>query len=186
MTDQIKSSSAIARLLELSSQNDVQAMDSLYRVVSPQLFGMLNSLLPNKDLASDALERTFADIWKDGAAYRPDLGSPMSWLNHVARGHAADILRQQRRSSGTPWNAGILSEVKWPENSRKVAGLRTLGLDTDGSVQGHSADIQTMIKGAFLHGASVDELAQQFNTSSSQIKNELRGWMLGMREQING
>ena len=186
MTDQSSSSSALERLLELSGQSEPDAFESLYRVVSPQLYGMLLSMLNDSNAAADALKRTFADIWVNGAGYRSDLGNPMSWLTHVARGHAVNVLRQQRSDSGEPWafsekevfGADVQLDLDLPESSSELDDVLV--------ANGQSQEVQSMVRGAYLQGASTDELAHHFGHTSTQVKSQLRGWLLGMRSQIHG
>lgn len=185
MTDQSSSSSALARLLELSGQSEPNAFESLYRVVSPQLYGMLLSMLNNTDAASDALKRTFADIWVNGAGYRPDLGSPMSWLSHVARGHAVSMLRQHRQNTGQSW---VYSEhdVDVADEDLDLSLSSNSAVDNALVGSGQSTEVQQMIRGAYLQGASTDELAHHYQMTPAQVKDQLRGWLMDMRSQIHG
>ncbi|MBX2839439.1 MAG: sigma-70 family RNA polymerase sigma factor [Gammaproteobacteria bacterium] len=186
MTDQPTSSSALARLLTLSGQSDAAALESLYRVVSPQLYGLLMSMLNNADAASEALKRTFADVWEDSAGYRPDLGSPMSWLSHIARGHAVIMLRQFRESSGQHWSSADLSETAASAELNLDMLVDNQQLDDVLMTNGMGENVQQMVKGAYLQGASATELAQDFNLSTNQVKSQLRGWLMGMQGQVDG
>lgn len=87
-----------ARLLELhqliarGSSGDRAAFDALYEVTSARLYAICLSLLPDRPLAEQALQRVYADIWR-GTRRPNDSGTPaLAWLDDQARASAAALL----------------------------------------------------------------------------------------------
>ena len=73
---------------------DQEALTFLFDSVSAQLFGLQLRILKNSELAEDALQATFAEVWHRAgahtAAHEPP--PPMVWLNSLARKQALKML----------------------------------------------------------------------------------------------
>ncbi|ASJ72279.1 sigma-70 family RNA polymerase sigma factor [Granulosicoccus antarcticus] len=77
------------------ASGDRQALALLYKQVSARLFGLQLRILNNKALAEEALQETFVKVWKNSGTYNPDKGTPMAWLNSLARFQALDMRRRE-------------------------------------------------------------------------------------------
>ncbi|MET3105291.1 RNA polymerase sigma factor (sigma-70 family) [Oxalobacteraceae bacterium GrIS 2.11] len=76
------------------AQKDTQAFRSLYDAAAPKLFGFLLRILVKRELAEEALQESFVNIWNNASNYQPHLAAPMTWMTTIVRNKAFDILRK--------------------------------------------------------------------------------------------
>lgn len=82
-------------LLQLVGGGDREAFDTLYRRYARSVFGLALRRLGDRGTAEDAVQETFASVWRSAASYRPERGPGAPWLYAVARNAIAD--RGRRR-----------------------------------------------------------------------------------------
>lgn len=86
-------------LLQRIADGDSAAFDTLYRRFARPLLGLALRLLRDRSRAEDAVQETFAAIWRSAASYRPDRGPGAPWLYAVARNAIIDRARARREST---------------------------------------------------------------------------------------
>jgi CheY-like chemotaxis protein len=82
-------------LLQRMAEGDREALAALYDSLAPLILGMLVRLLPSRALAEGVLQDTFLHAWWHAGAYRPETGSPCSWLLALARSRGIDCFRRE-------------------------------------------------------------------------------------------
>ncbi len=75
---------------------DRTAFEALYRRYARSVFGLALRRLGDRGIAEDAVQETFASVWRSAATYRPERGPGAPWLYAVARNAIAD--RGRRRT----------------------------------------------------------------------------------------
>ena len=80
-------------LLLRIANGDTAAFDILYRRFARPLYGLALRMLRDRSRAEDAVQETFAAIWRSAASYRPDRGPGAPWLYAVARNAIVDRAR---------------------------------------------------------------------------------------------
>lgn len=88
--------SSLTLLLAATATRDQQAFADLYAASSAKLFGVVLRILRDREQASEVLQEAYLRIWQHAADYRPDKGSPMTWMITVARNRALDRRRGRR------------------------------------------------------------------------------------------
>lgn len=91
----------LAPLLSAIAKGDVDALERLYRLSSPKLYGLALRILRRPELAMDALKATYVRIWRD-AKRMPAGMDPLCWVATVARDSALDIARTTE-DAGEAW-----------------------------------------------------------------------------------
>lgn len=86
-------------LLLRIADGDSAAFDSLYRRFARPILGLALRLLRDRSRAEDAVQETFAAIWRSAASYRPDRGPGAPWLYAVARNAIIDRARARRETT---------------------------------------------------------------------------------------
>ena len=82
-----------ADLLVRVADRDREAFDLLYSRYVRSIFGLAMRRLRDRHRAEDAVQETFAAIWRSAASYRPERGPAAPWLYAVARNAIVDRLR---------------------------------------------------------------------------------------------
>ena len=88
--------SPLSRLLDGTAARDQQSFADLYAASSAKLFGIVVRILRDREQASEVLQEVYLRIWQHAADYRPDKGSPMTWMIAIARNRALDRRRDRR------------------------------------------------------------------------------------------
>jgi RNA polymerase sigma-70 factor (ECF subfamily) len=131
-----------AELLVLVAGRDRQAFELLYHRYVRSMFGLALRRLRDRQRAEDAVQETFAAVWRSAASYRPERGPAGPWLYAVARNAIVDRMRARAEpaaevpdlASGEPGPADRAesSYVSWrvhraleelPNNEREVVEL---------------------------------------------------------------
>lgn len=74
---------------------DRTAFEALYRRYARSVFGLALRRLGDRGIAEDAVQETFASVWRSAGTYRLERGPGAPWLYAVARNAIAD--RGRRR-----------------------------------------------------------------------------------------
>jgi RNA polymerase sigma-70 factor, ECF subfamily len=133
-------------LIRLVSDGDRTAFDTLYRRYARPVFGLALRRLGDRGRAEDAVQETFASVWRAAGSYRPERGPGAPWLYAVARNAIVDNGRLKREPPVEPPDEAAGGEspadraeagwVAWrvhralaelPENERRVIELAYWG-----------------------------------------------------------
>ena len=82
-----------SELLVLVADRDRQAFEQLYHRYVRSMFGLALRRLRDRQRAEDAVQETFAAVWRSAASYRPERGPAAPWLYAVARNAIVDRMR---------------------------------------------------------------------------------------------
>src|ERR1044072_1603933 len=77
-------------LIVLSADGDRGAFEVLYRRYARPVFGLALRRLGDRGRAEDAVQETFASIWRAARSYKPERGPGAPWLYAVARNAITD------------------------------------------------------------------------------------------------
>jgi RNA polymerase sigma-70 factor (ECF subfamily) len=130
-------------LIQRAATGDRGAFEDLYRRYSRPVFGLALRKLGDRGRAEDAVQETFASIWRSAASYKPDRGPGAPWLYAVARNAIVDRARartetptelqdEQPDDAAGPPDSAEQSWVAWrvhraleelPEREREVVAL---------------------------------------------------------------
>ncbi len=134
-------------LLQRIADGDNAAFDTLYHRFARPILGLALRLLRDRSRAEDAVQETFAAIWRSAGSYKPERGPGAPWLYAVARNAIIDRARARRETtfaeppdeasgSAGPAERAESSYVSWrvhravhdlPESEREVLELAYWG-----------------------------------------------------------
>ncbi|AHM73146.1 sigma-70 family RNA polymerase sigma factor [Yersinia hibernica] len=80
-------------LIEAIAQGDQSAFEKLYRLTSPRLFAVALRMLRNRARAEEVLHDSFLTVWNRAGNYNAQLSAPLTWLTHIVRNRAIDLMR---------------------------------------------------------------------------------------------
>src|SRR5207248_1430619 len=80
-------------LIQRAAGGDHSAFEDLYRRYARPVFGLALRRLGDRGRAEDAVQETFASIWRSAGSYKPDRGPGAPWLYAVARNAIVDRAR---------------------------------------------------------------------------------------------
>ena len=133
-------------LIRRVARRDANAFETLYRRYARPVFGLALRRLGDRMNAEDAVQETFAAIWRSARTYKPERGAGAPWLYAVARNAIVDRSRGRSEPPGegpellsdepTPAERAETSYTSWrvhraletlPENEREVIELAYYG-----------------------------------------------------------
>jgi RNA polymerase sigma-70 factor, ECF subfamily len=142
----VKSDASDGELISRVGSGDRSAFEALYRRYARPVFGLALRKLGDRGRAEDAVQETFASVWRAAGSYRPERGPGAPWLYAVARNAIVDNGRVRREppvarvedkaGEETPPDRAELSWIAWrvhgalaelPENERAVIELAYWG-----------------------------------------------------------
>ena len=82
-------------LLTRIAAGDREAFDALYRRYARPVFGLALRRLGDRERAEEAVQETFASVWRSASSYRRDRGPGGPWLYAVARNAIVDRFRSR-------------------------------------------------------------------------------------------
>jgi RNA polymerase sigma-70 factor (ECF subfamily) len=80
-------------LIQRAAGGDRSAFELLYERYSRPVFGLALRRLGDRGRAEDAVQETFASIWRSAGTYKPERGPGAPWLYAVARNAIVDRAR---------------------------------------------------------------------------------------------
>jgi RNA polymerase sigma-70 factor (ECF subfamily) len=89
-------------LLERIAARDGSAFEQLYRRYARSVFGLALRRLGDRERAEEAVQETFASVWRSARSYRRDRGAGGPWLFSVARNAIVDRHRARGEPTADP------------------------------------------------------------------------------------
>ena len=165
----------IALLLAVA-RRDEAAFAELYEKLSRPLFSLVVRVVRSTAEAEEILQEAFWQIWEKAPSYRPELGSPFTWIVTIARRKAIDRLRANSRHLQRI--ADAQAEASVPD-SAEAAGFANLAHDDRAAaVRAALADIgvaeRRAIELAFFDGLTHTEIAAALRQPVGTIKARIR------------
>ena len=92
----VRSEASDGELITRVGSGDRQAFEALYQRYSRPVFGLALRRLGDRGRAEEAVQETFASVWRAAGSYRPERGPGAPWLYAVARNAIVDNGRARR------------------------------------------------------------------------------------------
>ena len=167
-------------LVALLQQRNEKAFGYLYDNYSGALFGIVNSIVTDKEIANDVLQNVFVNIWRKIESYDATKGRLFTWMLNIARNASIDEVRSK----------GFRDSQKNQSLSENV--------DVPGAVTGPSIDdvglkkVLTKLKGewrvlidmSYFQGYTHEEISKALNIPLGTVKTRIRSALIQLRTMI--
>jgi RNA polymerase sigma-70 factor, ECF subfamily len=156
-------------LIRRTGEGDGDAFEVLYRRYARPMFGLALRRLGDRGRAEDAVQETFASIWRAARSYRPERGPGGPWLYAVARNAIVDRGRARNEPA-----------VETPETESGDPGPPELAERDWVSWRVHRAledlpqNQRAVIELAYWSGLSQSEVAEYLNVPLGTVKTRTR------------
>jgi len=158
-----------AELILRTGDGDRGAFEVLYRRYSRPVFGLALRRLGDRGRAEDAVQETFASIWRAARTYKPERGPGGPWLYAVARNA---IIDRSRARSEMP--------VEAPEEESLAAGppeeaeSNWVAWRVHRALEELSPNERSVIELAYWSGLSQSEVAESLGIPLGTVKTRTR------------
>jgi RNA polymerase sigma-70 factor (ECF subfamily) len=169
-------------LLRRIADGDQAAFETLYRRFARPLFGLALRMLRDRTRAEDAVQETFAAIWRSAPTYRPERGPGAPWLYAVARNAIVD--RARARGDATVADppeqvspdAGPAEEVESSYDSWRVHR----------AVEDLPSSEREVLELAYWSGLSQSEIARFLDIPLGTVKTRTRTGLARLADLLEG
>ena len=169
-------------LLLRIADGDTRAFEILYRRFARPVLGLALRLLRDRGRAEDAVQETFASIWRSAGSYRAGRGPGAPWLYAVARNAIVDRARARRDTTfadppeqaageAGPGDRAESSYVSWRVH-RAVAGLPE-----------HEREVLEL---AYWADLSQSEVAAFLGIPLGTVKTRTRSGLARLADELEG
>jgi RNA polymerase sigma-70 factor (ECF subfamily) len=179
MDDPISTLSSTRALVEAVQHGSQAALKRLYDLESRRLYGIALRIVRRPEVAADALQEAFVQIWRNARSFSAERGDASAWLTGIVRYRALDAVRKLRREvlsddpslGDRPEEPDIVEQI-----DRKVsAGAlgRCLGLLDESQ--------RRCVVLAFVDGLSHSEIAGRLPAPLGTVKSWIRRGLISLR-----
>jgi RNA polymerase sigma-70 factor (ECF subfamily) len=169
-------------LLLRIADGDAPAFEILYRRYARPVLGLALRMLRDRSRAEDAVQETFAAIWRSAGSYRRERGPGAPWLYAVARNAIIDRTRGRRETTfGDPPEE--TSGEPGPDDRAESAYVswrvhRAVGDLPDGE--------REVLELAYWGGLSQSEVAQFLGIPLGTVKTRTRSALARLADLLEG
>jgi RNA polymerase sigma factor (sigma-70 family) len=162
----------------LLRQND-QAFSYLYNNYSPALYGIINQIVPDKDIAADVLQDVFINIWKKISFYDENKGRLFTWMLNIARNAAIDKIRSkpyQNSLKNQPLTETVNSIMG---NTVVDPQVNDIGLKK--LINKLRPEQRELIELSYFQGFTHEEISKLLNLPLGTVKTRIRSALTQLR-----
>src|SRR5215475_3890885 len=156
-------------LIVLSADGDRGAFEVLYGRYARPVFGLALRRLGDRGRAEDAVQETFASIWRAARSYKPERGPGAPWLYAVARNAITD-----RGRARTEPPAEIPEQASSDPGPPERAESSWTAWRVHRALEGLSSNERTVVELAYWSGLSQSEIAEFLNIPLGTVKTRTR------------
>jgi RNA polymerase sigma-70 factor, ECF subfamily len=163
------------------AQGDVAAFDLLYRRYVRSVMGLALRRLGERGGAEDAVQETFAAVWRSAASYRPERGPGGPWLWAVARNAIVDRLRARRELAAAA--PDLPSAEAGPSDRAESAYV---AWRVHRALEELPAKEREVVELAYWSGLSQSEVAEYLNIPLGTVKTRTRSALTRLADMLEG
>ncbi|HET8799940.1 MAG TPA: sigma-70 family RNA polymerase sigma factor [Marinobacter sp.] len=170
----------LMRLLLSVARQDRQAFQLLYGQIAARMFGLCLKLAGQRELAEEALQETFIQIWHHAGEYHSDRGTPLGWMMTIARYRTLDLMRSRkvRQTAGDEHLEQVEDQRAGPlDHSLRNAGSARL----TGCLEELSDVQRDSILLSYYRGLTHDELAEILSSPIGTVKSWIRRGLMALK-----
>jgi RNA polymerase sigma factor (sigma-70 family) len=167
-------------LVVLLQQRNESAFGYLYDNYSGALFGIVNAIVTDKEIANDVLQNVFVNIWRKIESYDAVKGRLFTWMLNIARNAAIDEVRSKGfRDSQKNQPIGDSGEIAGAVTGPAIddVGLKKVLTRLKG-------DLRVLIDMSYFQGFTHEEISRALNIPLGTVKTRIRSALTQLRTMI--
>jgi len=161
-------------------QRNENAFGYLYDNYSGALYGIIQSIIPDKEIGHDVLQNVFINIWKKIESYDPGKGRLFTWMLNIARNAAIDEVRSKGYRD-TQRNQSLSDDVAIPGAVTAPVvddvGLRKV-------LAGLKEEWRVLIELSYFQGYTHEEISKALSIPLGTVKTRIRTALQQLRTMI--
>jgi RNA polymerase sigma factor (sigma-70 family) len=167
-------------LVALLQQRNEQGFAYLYDNYSGALFGIVNGIITDKEIANDVLQNVFVNIWRKIDSYDASKGRLFTWMLNIARNASIDEIRSKgfrdsQKNQPLEDNVDVASTSVGP-NIDDV-GLRKVLSKLKG-------ELRLLVDMSYFQGYTHEEISNALDIPLGTVKTRIRSALIQLRTMI--
>jgi RNA polymerase sigma factor (sigma-70 family) len=154
----------------------------LYDNYSPALLGIINQIIPDKEMSTDILQDVFINIWKKISSYDAAKGRLFTWMLNIARNAAIDKLRS--RSYQDSLKNQPLEETVNTTRESSVVNPQVKDIGLKKLINQLKEDYRMLIELSYFQGFTHEEISKLLNLPLGTVKTRIRTALIQLRTLI--
>jgi RNA polymerase sigma-70 factor (ECF subfamily) len=168
-------------LIARVGEGDAGAFELLYRRYARPVFALALRRLGDRGRAEDAVQETFASVWRSAGSYRQERGPGAPWLYAVARNAIVD----RRRALGEPTAEPVDKASKDPGPPER-AEASWIAWRVYRALAELPDQERRLIELAYWGGLSQSEIAEFLNVPLGTVKTRTRSALGRLADLLEG
>ncbi len=169
-------------LVDILQQRSQQAFAYLYDNYSAALYGIINSIVTDKEIANDVLQNVYVNIWKKIDSYDASKGRLFTWMLNIARNAAIDEVRSKgyrdsKKNQPLPENVDIMTEGSATMPVYNDVGLKKVLSKLKG-------ELRVLVDLSYFQGFTHEEISKALNIPLGTVKTRIRTALIQLRTMI--
>ena len=169
-------------LLRRVGDGDGGAFEALYRRYARPVFGLALRRLGDRGRAEEAVQETFASVWRSARTYRPERGPGAPWLYAVARNAIVDGARVRVEPVIAETSEEPSAEVGPPERAEQS----WTAWRVHRALEELPESERLVLELAYWRGLSQSEIAQRLRIPLGTVKTRTRSGLRRLAELLEG
>jgi len=176
------------RLIGLIAQLQAEALSQLYDRYNRLVFSLALAILNDRATAEEVTLDVFMRVWQKAGSYRADQARVSTWLTHIARHHAIDVLR--RRSArldqyAVHWDDASAHAEFSAQDPQEVAEISLRRERIHAALAQLPPDQKQALMLAYFGGYTQNEIAETLKQPLGTIKTRIRLALQKLRDFLH-
>lgn len=164
----------------LLQQRNNKAFGYLYDHYSAALYGIINSIVTNREIANDVLQNVFVNIWRKIDSYDSEKGRLFTWMLNIARNASIDEIRSKgfrdsQKNQSLDDNVNVTAGAAM--SVTEDVGLRKI-------LSKLKEEWRVLIDLSYFQGFTHEEIAKVLNMPLGTVKTRIRSALNHLRTVI--
>ncbi len=157
----------LPQFLELRSKDKDLALKFLMERYGDSMYGVVNRIVKDTNLAEDALQEGFIKIWKNISEFNPEKASLFTWMFTIVKNSAIDLMRRESNRKIQSLESGVYDNMSHSvESNISDVGLMNKLKQLD-------PKYQELIDLIYLKGYTQQEVADELKMPLGTVKTRI-------------
>jgi RNA polymerase sigma factor (sigma-70 family) len=176
----LKTTYSEQELVALLQERNEKAFGYLYDNYAGALYGIVNSIVTDKEIANDVLQNVFVNIWRKIESYDASKGRLFTWMLNIARNAAIDEVRSKgfrdsQKNQSLSENVDVAGTVIAP--AIDDVGLKKVLTKLKG-------ELRVLVDMSYFQGFTHEEISKVLDIPLGTVKTRIRSALIQLRTMI--
>ncbi len=183
-TDEPEVAASAEQLLASCAAGDRSAFQGIYRMFSAAAYGLALRVLRDDELAQDALQEAFTQVWTEAHRFDGERASARAWIMTIVHRRSVDRVRREEadRRRGQAWG---VSQIETPHDSvAEIVELNAEHRRVRSALTALSPLQRQALDLAYTRGLTQTQIAAQLDIPLGTAKTRLRDALQRLRQEM--